>query len=130
MSIPQETLDHIQERVDIVELIGAHLRLSRAGRNFRALCPFHREKTPSFMVSPEKQIFHCFGCGEGGDVFRYVMKTERVDFLDAVRSLAEKAGVPLPERSSFSEEKTSERKGLYEAHSVASDYYRKELLSE
>ena len=73
MSIPQQTLDQIQERVDIVELIAAQFPLKRAGRNFRALCPFHHEKTPSFMVSPDKQIYHCFGCGEGGDVFRFVI---------------------------------------------------------
>ena len=130
MSIPQETLDRIQERVDIVELIGSHLLLKRAGRNFRALCPFHQEKTPSFMVSPEKQIFHCFGCGEGGDVFRFVMKTERVEFLDAVRSLAERTGIPLPRKEEFSAETSSEVARLYEANLFAQSYYRQCLLGK
>ncbi len=130
MSIPQETLDQIQERVDIVELVGTHLPLKRAGRNFRALCPFHHEKTPSFMVSPDKQIFHCFGCGEGGDVFRFVMKTERLDFLEAVRSLAEKTGIPLPRKEDFSAEKSSEIMRLYEANEAAQSYYRQCLLGK
>jgi len=123
VSIPQETLDQIQERVDIVELIGSHLPLKRAGRNFRALCPFHHEKTPSFMVSPDKQIFHCFGCGEGGGVFRFVMKTERIDFLDAVRSLAEKTGIALPKKN-LESEPSSETSRLYEANTLAQSYYR------
>ncbi len=128
MSIPQETLEQIQERVDIVELVSAQLPLKRAGRNFRALCPFHHEKTPSFMVSPEKQIFHCFGCGEGGDVFQFVMKTERVTFLDAVRSLAEKAGIPLPKQDPASEKRSSESAQLYEANALAQAFYRNTLL--
>lgn len=130
MSIPQETLNQIQERVDIVELVSAHLPLKRAGRNFRALCPFHHEKTPSFMVSPDKQIFHCFGCGEGGDVFRFVMKTEGVGFLDAVRSLAEKAGVPLPQKGEGSPDRSSETALLYEANEIAKTYYRQSLLGK
>ena len=128
MSIPQETLDQIQERVDVIELVSAYLPLKRAGRNFRALCPFHHEKTPSFMVSPEKQIFHCFGCGEGGDVFQFVMKTERITFLDAVRSLAEKTGIPIPTRDASSTERSSERALLFEANALASSYYRQCLL--
>jgi len=129
VSIPQQTLDQIQERVDIVEVVSAHLPLKRAGRNFRALCPFHHEKTPSFMVSPDKQIFHCFGCGEGGDVFRFLMKVERVEFLDAVRSLAEKVGVPLPKRDDASE-RSSESGPLYEANALARAYYRQCLLGK
>jgi len=130
VSIPQETLDQIQQRIDIVELVSTHLPLKRAGRNFRALCPFHHEKTPSFMVSPEKQIFHCFGCGEGGDVFRFVMKSERIDFLDAVRSLAEKSGIPLPERSPRDEVRTSEVAKLYDANRLAQIFYRRSLLEQ
>ena len=121
--ISQETLDQIQERVDIVELISAHLPLKRSGRNFRALCPFHHEKTPSFMVSPDKQIFHCFGCGEGGDIFRFVMKTERLEFLDAVRSLAEKTGVTLPQNDP-SPGKSATSAPLYEANALAVQFYR------
>ena len=130
MSIPQETLDQIQQRVDIIELIGSHLPLKRAGRNFRALCPFHHEKTPSFMVSPDKQIFHCFGCGEGGDVFRFVMKTERVEFLDAVRSLAERSGISLPKEESFQGGKSSDTVRFYEANTLAQSYYRQCFLSK
>lgn len=130
MSIPQEILDQIQERVDIVELVSAHFPLKRSGRNFRALCPFHHEKTPSFMVSPEKQIYHCFGCGEGGDVFRFLMKSEGVDFVEAVRSLAERAGVVLPRQDDPTARASSESKRLFEANTLAESYYRQSLLGK
>ena len=74
--ISQETVDRILQQADIVQVISEYVPLTRAGRNYRALCPFHEEKTPSFIVSPEKQIFHCFGCGAGGNVFNFLMKWE------------------------------------------------------
>ena len=94
--IPDATLHQIQDRLDIVEVISGYLTMRRAGRNFKANCPFHGEKTPSFMVSPDKQIFHCFGCGAGGNVFGFVMKIEKKDFRETVEMLAERAGVELP----------------------------------
>ena len=72
--IPEEIINRIRDRADIVEVISAHLSLSKAGQNFKGLCPFHSEKTPSFIVSPSRQMFHCFGCGEGGNVFTFLMK--------------------------------------------------------
>lgn len=86
-------LDEVKSRLDIVEVLGDHVELKRAGRNFRALCPFHAEKTPSFMVSPEKQLFHCFGCGAGGDIVGFVMRHESVGFEEALQMLAKRAGV-------------------------------------
>jgi DNA primase len=98
-AVPGLIADHILEQIrqnnDIVEVIGSYFPLKRAGANFRALCPFHKEKTPSFNVHPQKQIWHCFGCGAGGDVFTFVMKYENLDFTSAVRRLAERAGVRL-----------------------------------
>src|SRR5512138_3012733 len=89
------TLEQIRAANDIVEVIGAVLPLKRAGANFVALCPFHREKTPSFSVNPQRQIFHCFGCHKGGDVFRFLQEYENLTFPEAVRRLADRAKIPL-----------------------------------
>ncbi|OGX29478.1 MAG: DNA primase [Omnitrophica WOR_2 bacterium RIFCSPHIGHO2_02_FULL_67_20] len=100
--IPETLIDEIQARTDIAELIGHYVPLKRAGRHFKATCPFHKERTPSFMVNTDKQIFHCFGCGIGGNVFSFLMQHDRVTFPEAVRQLAEQAGVRLPEREEAS----------------------------
>src|SRR6202012_663927 len=91
------TRERIRSASDIVEIIGGYLPLKRAGANFVALCPFHKEKSPSFNVNPHKQIFHCFGCHKGGDVFGFVKDYENIDFPDAVRRLAERAKIPIEE---------------------------------
>src|SRR5687768_7878933 len=93
-SFMQDTLEQIKNKLDIVEYIGQYVALKRAGRNFKGLCPFHQEKTPSFVVSPDRQIWHCFGtCGEGGDIFKFLMKLENIPFIESVKELAQKAGV-------------------------------------
>src|SRR3954447_12568548 len=89
------TLEQVRAASDIVDVIGAVLPLKRAGANFMALCPFHKEKTPSFNVSPQRQIFHCFGCGKGGDVFRFIQEYESLSFPEAVQRLADRAKIPL-----------------------------------
>lgn len=93
-----DQLEEIRRRVDIVEFIGQYLPLKKAGRNFRSVCPFHSDKDPSFMVSPDKQIWHCFGCGAGGDVFGFLMKKEGLEFPEALAQLADRAGVELANR--------------------------------
>src|SRR5579862_9673126 len=93
--IPPEKLEQIRSASDIVEIIGGYLPLKRAGANFTTLCPFHKEKSPSFNVNPQKQIFHCFGCHKGGNVFTFVKEHENIPFPDAVRRLAERAKIPL-----------------------------------
>ncbi|MDD5556162.1 MAG: DNA primase [bacterium] len=95
--IPRQIIEQVQAASDIVEVVSSFIPLKRAGRSFKACCPFHNEKTPSFFVNPEKQIWHCFGCGAGGAVFNFVMQYERVTFPEAVRILARKAGVAVPE---------------------------------
>lgn len=96
--IPETLIDEIQSRADIAELIGRYVPLKRAGRHFKAACPFHKEKTPSFHVNIDKQIFHCFGCGTGGNVFTFLMQHDRLSFPEAVRQLAEQVGMQVPDR--------------------------------
>src|SRR3979411_144589 len=91
----QATREQVRSASDIVDVIGSYLPLKRAGANFVALCPFHKEKSPSFNVNPHKQIFHCFGCHKGGDVFTFVKEYENITFTEAVRRLAERAKIPL-----------------------------------
>src|SRR5437879_7174360 len=96
-AIPSDTIEQIDAANDVVEVIGSYFPVKRAGANFKALCPFHQEKTPSFHVSPQRQTFHCFGCGAGGSVFRFVMDYEHIDFPSAVRKLAARVGIPVSE---------------------------------
>ena len=96
MRYSDELIDEIRNRNDIVDVISQYVTLKRSGRNFFGLCPFHKEKTPSFSVSPDKQIFHCFGCGAGGNVIHFISKIENVDFKESLEILAEKAGITLP----------------------------------
>jgi len=120
-------LEEIKNRIDIVELVGGYVQLKKAGRNYKGLCPFHNEKTPSFMVSPEKQIWHCFGaCGEGGDIFSFMEKVEGLSFGEAVKKLANQAGVKLENRS-YEADKT--KNILYFANELATDYYHANLTS-
>ena len=125
--------DHVVEQVsaanDIVEIISQYIPLKRAGRHLKACCPFHQEKSPSFMVQPEKQMFHCFGCGAGGDVFSFLMRHENMTFPEALRSLAERAHITLPERSSHREDGGQKEK-LYEVCQVAADIYHELLFTE
>jgi DNA primase len=126
--IPEDVIAEILRRTDIVELIGSYLPLRSAGRTFKALCPFHTEKTPSFVVHPERQIFHCFGCGEGGDAIGFLLKHERLSFPEAVRTLAERAGVPLPARGGLRGGGEGEgRLALVDIHRHALAHFRENL---
>jgi len=124
--IPQKIIEEIRERTDIVQLIGSYLDLRKAGRSYKALCPFHGEKTPSFMVNPEKQIYHCFGCGKGGNVFHFLMEYEGVGFIEAVERLAKDAGVDVDRYSSGGDRK-EKLEPYYRAVEFAARFYRKML---
>ena len=127
--IPQNLLEDILNRVNIVEVIAACLPLKRSGRNFKALCPFHQEKTPSFMVSPDRQIYHCFSCGKGGNAFKFLMEYERLEFMEAVEALAKKAGVALPKAQAQDEKTANLITQLYKINELAAAFYASNLSS-
>ncbi|MBN2437619.1 MAG: DNA primase [Deltaproteobacteria bacterium] len=130
-SIPGDKIEEVRQRTDIVSLVGEYVTLKKAGRNFLGLCPFHREKTPSFTVSPDKQMFYCFGCSEGGNVFSFLMKLNHLTFPEAVRHLAGKAGVIIPERSMTPEERDRYTLGeqIRRVNGLAAEYFVRALQS-
>jgi len=127
--IPDNVIDDILNRVDIVEIISGYIPLKKAGRNFRANCPFHNEKTPSFMVSADKQIYHCFGCGTGGNVFNFLMQYERLEFSEAVALLAKKTGVALPQFSRHDPQSSDTSTQLLKINELTADFYANNLNS-
>ncbi|OGH21383.1 MAG: DNA primase [Candidatus Levybacteria bacterium RIFCSPLOWO2_01_FULL_38_13] len=112
----------VREKIDLPSLISEYIPLKKMGRNFKALCPFHNEKTPSFVVSPERQIWHCFGCGKGGDCYTFLMEYEKLEFIEALRILARKAGVELSE-TDFVKQGTSQKEKIYKLNNLSSDFY-------
>jgi DNA primase len=130
-TIPSQNIEQVAAANDIVEVIGSYFPLKRAGTNFKALCPFHQEKTPSFTVSPQRQTFHCFGCGVGGSVFRFVMDYEHLDFPSAVRKLAARAGIPVIEERGASGDDHRQhetRRALLQLHAEATEWFHENLV--
>jgi DNA primase len=122
--------ERVKQQADIVRVIGEYVRLKKSGQNFAGLCPFHQEKTPSFNVHPVKQIYHCFGCGVGGDVFKFVMELEKCTFPEAIRTVAEKCGIAIPkprERSPEDRRENQQRSALVEMHREAAAFFARQL---
>ena len=128
MRFSSDLLEEIRNRCDIIDIISEYVHLKPAGKGFKGLCPFHGEKTPSFMVSPEKQLFHCFGCGEGGNVFNFLMKYEKLSFFEAVKMLAKKSGVSLPVDEEKENFLNREKERLYKLNNLTANYYRECLF--
>jgi len=123
-----ELIEEIRNSNDIVDIISQYVVLKRSGRNYFGLCPFHKEKSPSFSVSPDKQIFHCFGCGAGGNVFHFTSKIENINFIESVQMLADRAGIPLPTLGSGEDTKTQMLKSkVYEINEIAAQFYHENL---
>ena len=124
----EELIEEIKNSNDIVDVISQYVNLKRSGRNFFGLCPFHKERSPSFSVSPDKQIFHCFGCGAGGNVIHFISKIENADFKEAIGILANRAGIELPTLNNYEDNKTALLKSkVYEINQIAAEFYHQNL---
>lgn len=131
MRYSDEIIEEVKQSNDIVEVISQYVHLKRKGRSFFGLCPFHNEKSPSFSVSPDKQIFHCFGCGVGGSSISFISKIEGIGFKDAIEVLAERANIKLPTIDNNSDNKREELKAkVYKVNAFAADYYHKRLYEK
>src|SRR5260370_14044062 len=122
--------DRVKQQADIVRVVGEYVRLKKNGQNFTGLCPFHSEKTPSFAVHPVKQIYHCFGCGVGGDVFKFVMEMDKCEFMEAVQAVADKCGIAIPrarERSTEEPRGQQQRTALVEMHREAAGVFLRRM---
>ena len=124
----EEIIDEVRQNNDVVDVISQYVHLSRKGRNYFGLCPFHNEKSPSFSVSPDKQIFHCFGCGVGGNVYTFLMKIEGLTFLEALETLAERAKIQLPTLDTGLDSQKEELKSkVYKINEISAEFYHQNL---
>ena len=132
MYIPDDLVEEIRSRNDIVDIVSSRIKLQKKGSSYFGLCPFHNEKSPSFSVSPNKQMFYCFGCGEGGNVFSFLMKYDNLTFSEALKELADRAGIELPDvRMSAEERNRSDLKNtVYDINKEAARYYHYLLETE
>ena len=130
MTIPEEKIDEIRNSVSIVDFISGFVQLKKRGKNYIGLCPFHQEKTASFTVSEDKQIYHCFGCHAGGNIFKFLMDFKNISFVESVQEVAEFGGIQLSYQGKEDSEKQSLQEELYEINLQAAKYFSKILLKE
>jgi len=130
MFIARETISEIQARCDIVDVISYHIPLKKTGKNFKCACPFHNENTPSFVVNPDKQIFHCFGCGVGGNIFSFIMEFEKIDFQEAVQVLGDRAGIPIKAERSGKKSGPSLKDQIVDVNKLAMQFFERMLAHE
>jgi len=120
--LSEDLIEEIKNRNNLLDLVSCYVTLKKSGKGYQGLCPFHSERTPSFSVSPDKGLWYCFGCGTGGNVFDFVKKIENISFYEAARTLAEKAGIEIPEKEGFSED-YKDKKNLYSLNELAASFY-------
>ena len=132
MYYPDELIEEVRSRNDIVDVISGYVKLTKKGSSYFGLCPFHNEKSPSFSVSRQKQMYYCFGCGAGGNVFTFIMEYENYTFVEALKMLAERAGIELPEEeySKETKEKADLKTAILEVNKLAAKYYYAQLKTE
>ena len=118
-----DTVEQIKSRLDIVDIISGYLKVGKAGQNYKARCPFHNEKTPSFHISPQRQSWHCFGCNRGGDMFSFVQEIEGIDFVEALRILAARAGVQMQEHRPGEHKEKGQRQALLAVTELAAKFF-------
>ncbi|MHB9013853.1 MAG: CHC2 zinc finger domain-containing protein, partial [Ignavibacteriaceae bacterium] len=123
MRISENKIEEIRSAANIVDIISEFVQIRKRGKNYQGLCPFHTEKTPSFSVSPDKQIFYCFGCHAGGNVYKFLMDYEKISFVEAVQDVAKRVGISLELDDESSSEKQSEQEILYDINTIAAKYF-------
>lgn len=128
--IPQEKIDEVRSSINIVHYISQYLNLKKEGRNFKGLCPFHHEKTPSFVVNPEKQFYHCFGCGRGGNLFKFIMDYEKLGFVESITKAAEFSGIALPKPDQQNEKEYNLIQQLYDTNEMACSFFEDQLYND
>ena len=128
--IPPYIIDEVRFTTDVVDLISEYVTLKKSGNNFFGLCPFHPEKTPSFSVNPGKQIFHCFGCGTGGNAFSFIQNIEGISFPEAIRSLAKRANIAIPEANAEDRKAGREKEEFYFVNQLAIEFFQKIIFTE
>ena len=131
MKYSDEIIQRVKDATDIVAVVGEHVQLKKAGSSYKGLCPFHNEKTPSFMVSPARNSFHCFGCGKGGNAITFLMEVERLSFPEALKLLAEKSNIELPKPVEREEDREGDRlrERLFALNDFAAKYFQEKLLT-
>lgn len=126
----EQFIQEVKKNVDIVNVIGEYLDLKKTGKNYKALCPFHQEKTPSFTVNPVNQVYHCFGCGAGGDVFTFLMEMDHLTFIESLKIMAERANMELPDQSDYQKQKSRKRDRMFTINNLAAKFYNYILLNK